>query len=478
MPERGGRRRLPARLHTSAGSTPTRLRLLALLVAGTVLTWTGLLAVDVSAQRTGLRTIGQRDAPLVEASSDLYTALNDMDAQLANVLLVGRTTDLGFTRQQAVGIYEQRRVQADHDLQSVAAAAQDAATGRSVRELLDGLGQYESRAAQTLLLDQQANHSAGRTSPAALADYRQASDLLRSELLPAARSLIQTNASSLDRTYTAQRTLIRTDQTRLLLVGCLIVILLVALQMYLAHRFHRVLALNLALASVLAVGVVVDVVSLHAQEAEHLRVAKTDAFDSVLALSQARAVGYDMNADESRYLVDRGRSMQYQQTFLVKSQELVELPQATLATYDQQLGAALVRQAASPAEIGWGGFLGTEFRNITFTGERSAAETTIRRYQTYQSDDRKIRSLVAAGERPRAIAFCTSYRPDDSNYAFTQYDTSLSQLITINQQAFTQAISDGERELRWTPLLGAAVGLALCVLLLAGIRARVAEYNE
>jgi hypothetical protein len=42
-------------------------------------------------------------------------------------------------------------------------------------------------------------------------------------------------------------------------------------------------------------------------------VAENDAFDSVLALSQMRAVSYDANADESRYLVDPARAGQYRQ---------------------------------------------------------------------------------------------------------------------------------------------------------------------
>jgi hypothetical protein len=42
-------------------------------------------------------------------------------------------------------------------------------------------------------------------------------------------------------------------------------------------------------------------------ETAHLKVAKQDAFDSILALTQARAVSYDANADESRYLVDPAR---------------------------------------------------------------------------------------------------------------------------------------------------------------------------
>ena len=47
--------------------------------------------------------------------------------------------------------------------------------------------------------------------------------------------------------------------------------------------------------------------------------AKSEAFDSIVALSQARAVSDDANADESRYLVDPARAGQYQQAFEDKS---------------------------------------------------------------------------------------------------------------------------------------------------------------
>jgi hypothetical protein len=62
-------------------------------------------------------------------------------------------------------------------------------------------------------------------------------------------------------------------------------------------------------------------------------VAKQDAFDSVLALSRMRAVSYDANADESRYLVDPARAGQYRQAFLDKSQQVLQLDGASLATF-------------------------------------------------------------------------------------------------------------------------------------------------
>jgi hypothetical protein len=145
--------------------------------------------------------------------------------------------------------------------------------------------------------------------------------------------------------------------------------------------------------------------------------------------------------------------------------------------YDQTLAGAITAYQQANTNIGWTGFYGTEFRNITFTGERAAAETTLLQYQTYQRDDRQIRALVAAGRLRDAIAFCTGYAPGQSNYDFDQYDKALAALIAINQDAFSQSITDGDHEIDgWTPAL-----LVACVVILAltviGIRPRLAEYR-
>ena len=58
----------------------------------------------------GLRLIGQQSEPEVLATTDLYFRLGDMDAQVANVLLVGGQRGLGIDHQQAQAIYEQDRV--------------------------------------------------------------------------------------------------------------------------------------------------------------------------------------------------------------------------------------------------------------------------------------------------------------------------------------------------------------------------------
>jgi lipopolysaccharide export LptBFGC system permease protein LptF len=458
-------------------STPASLCGLAAAAAAATVALVVLMAVDVGQQDRNLRVIGDQAAPVVVAAGDLYFALNDMDAQVANVLLVGAEQGLGFTRDQALMIYEQRRRQADSDLQRAASATTDADTQQAIRDVLDQLGQYEALAAQAILLDTQDNHAAGHPPADALAAYRQATDLLATALLPAAQALTDRNARSLEDTYQAQRGTTLTLRTSVAVTGAALLAVLVVLQVYLYRRFHRILNPALALATLLALGFTVVGVGLLGGEAEHLRVAKKDAFDSVLALTQARAVSYDANADESRYLVDPGRADQYQQAFLAKSQRLVGLPGATIDSYDIALSDALRAYQADTGNVGWQGFYGTEFRNVTFIGEREAAEATLARYQSYQLDDRHIRQLATSGQLRDAIAFCTSYAPGESNYAFDQYDKALAALIAINQNAFASAIAGGRNDLRGWQVVPWITGLAILALSVGGIVPRITEYR-
>ena len=122
--------------------------------------------------------------------------------------------------------------------------------------------------------------------------------------------------------------------------------------------------------------------------------------------------------------------------------------------------------------------MGAEFRNITFPGERAAAEETLARYRDYQADDRTIRALVTAGHLDRAVAFCTSYAPGASNHDFEAYDQSLERLIAINQNAFDRTVRAGVTRLDgWAAALWAGSALTL-VLSALGVRGRLGEYRR
>ena len=363
-----------------------------------------LLVVEVRREHAGFDVMGRQTAPVVMASSDLYFALGDMDAQLANVLLVGNETDLGFTRDEALKIYHERRQEVSQALQQAAETADaDPAAAKAVPDILDALGSYETLAAQMILLDEQDSHPAGQPAAATLAKYREATDLLKSTLLPAAQGLIDRNSWILEQTYASQRSRTFTDRTWIVVIGSVMLAALVLLQVYVARQFHRFLNPALVAATLIAAALAISGFVLTTNGAEYLRVAKKDSFDSVLALNRARAVSYDANADESRYLVDPQRADQYEKLFLDKSQQLLTLDDATLSTFDKRFDVALRAYRKDSADIGWQGFYGKGFRNITFVGERALAEKTVETYQIYQADDRRIRRLATSGQLRAAI---------------------------------------------------------------------------
>ncbi|GAA4628851.1 hypothetical protein GCM10023196_046940 [Actinoallomurus vinaceus] len=460
-------------------TTPQRILALTGCAAVLAVVLAAVIAQGVAGLHGGLRDIGDRSGPEVVATSDAYFALNDMDAQVANVLLVGDEHNLGVGREKALGIYEQRRRQADADLQQAAAAgAGDPTAQRAIRAVLDALGRYEALTAQAILVDGETHHAAGRPSPTAVGLYRQATDLLKTQLLPAAAGLTSANSGALEQAYEAKHARAVRTAVGIALTGAVLIGVLIGLQIMLTRRFRRRFNPFLLIATLVAGIVTVAGTSTLTGEARHLRVAKKDAFDSVLALSQARAVGYDANADESRYLVDPARRPEYEPAFLAKTQQLAGLPAVTTpAGYPAALRQAWNAYGADHTDIGWSGYLGTEFRNITFPGERDLAERTLQAFLTYEQDDSTMRALARRGRLHDAIRFNTAFTPGNSNYDFDQYDKNLTALIDLNRSHFTKSIHAGEKDLNGWSLIPWAAALGVIGLAFAGVRPRLAEYR-
>jgi hypothetical protein len=435
------------------------------------------LAAVLSGQLHGeFQAIGQRDAPEATATTGLYFALNDMDAQVANVLLVGGDTALASSRLQDLATYASDRAAADRDLeQATVSEADNAAAEQELSLVLDRVGQYEALAADALLASQQAHSAAGRAP--AIAYYQQASDLMQTGMLPEVGSLTTVSAARLDAAYQGGKTAAGTGIAWVVVLGILLAAALIALQLHLAARFRRLVNPALAAATLLTIALVAVTVVRLSAESGHLNVAKQDAFDSIQALSLARAVSYDANADESRYLVDPGRAVQYQQAFLAKSQQIANVGAVGIFGYDAALAADIGAYQRDNSIVLFGGYLGAEFRNITFPGERQAAVAALLAFQRYERDDRTMRAL-AARNLAAAVAYDTGTAPGQSDGAFSQYDAALSSVIAINSSAFTVAVQDGEDGAAgWGVGFPAVAVVLLAALTLTGVRPRLAEYR-
>jgi hypothetical protein len=446
---------------------PGRIRALAALAAVAVLVVLLVTTLTVRDARDGLRVIGHDAGPQVVATGDLYFALSDMDAQLADALLIGGDAGLAGRRAAALRMYEQRRSEANRALlQGSRLAGTDPTGQRTAQAMLDALGRYERLAGQALLTDQQSNHAAGPPPAAVTALYQQATDLMKLDVLPKAYNLTLDNGTKVRRTYEAKRSAVLSGRVWVALTGLLLLVVLVGVQVYFAARFRRMVNPLLALATVGTLVLVVVSVALLSSEAGRLRTAKQDGFDSVLALSRARAISNSAHADESRYLLDPGRADTYEQVYLDKSEAILYVPAGNLDTYyaqvDEKIGGS-----------DFLGFYGTEAHHITLPGQQEALRKVLSGYQKVQANDRTIRRLVTGGNRRGALATKLGAGTDD----FDTYDKALVSLKDLHRQAFDKAISAGDHGLRGWNLILPGAAVVLIILILAGVRPRLSEYR-
>lgn len=465
--------------HRAFWTTPRRVRALTAAALAALLLFAGVGYTVLSGARDSVDAIGHHAAPQAERASDLYFALGDLDAQAANLLLVG-ADEADFAKRKAVeDTYDQRRSQADTDLeQATEALSGDAAGRKAVQDELDALGQYEALVARSDLQETTAKALPGKPSADALSSYQQATDLLRSQLLPDADQVANANAAVVTSSYTSQRSALGSGWWWLLGTGLLALGLLGALQRTLAVRYRRLISPPLVAALLLGAVGLGYVLSLVSDTGDRLHTAKADAYDSVIALSRAKAVAYDSNADESRWLSDPSRAGSYAQAFFDKSQQVVQLDHTDPAGYLTALTRAVGAHQASAATVGFGGFLGDEERNITFPGEQQAADQVLSEFRTYQQDDHQIRVLQGQGRLADAIAFDTGTAVGQSDGDFSKLSDAFDQVIAINQNAFDRAVRQSD------DALGAGAA-TVCALLLAGalaltvlaVRPRLREYR-
>ncbi|MFF4901183.1 hypothetical protein [Streptomyces sp. NPDC001068] len=465
-----------ARRRRFRSTVPARLRLLraaTVLLAGAL----GILLLVAGAAANGTwDAVAGRDAPRTTSAADLELALNDMDAQAANILLSsgdGGTGGLAVPHAKAVTLYGDARREIGHDLRTLSAAAQgDRTEEKTVESITDDFAEYQELIGRALENDRR---TGGK--PDALTDYRDATDLLRGHLLPDARRLVSANDSAFDSRYATARSALNAQLAAVLALGLPLLAVLGVLQMYLARRFRRILNPGVLAATVCTLAAVVLGTQLLSSSATHLKVARHDAFDSVVALSRARATAYDANADESRFLLDPGRRTRYADAFLAKSQELYGIRGATLSTYDAGLAATWRDYRADATDPRFTGEFRRELDNITFPGERAAAEKSVDAYAVYERDDRKIRALLAAGEDEQAVEFCMGWEAGTSNAHFGAWMAALDRVTDINRAHFDESVAAGRGEL--TGRLPWACGLLLLAMALTGLglRPRLAEFR-
>jgi hypothetical protein len=466
------------------------LGLIALCVALVVVTVSG-----ASSARGGLSAM-QSKTTEVAATNDLYFRLGDMDAQAADALLVGFhptvPVNASVNAAASMATYQADRAAADSDLQTIAA---NAALAAPYRTLLNDLGGYEGLIAQAFYIDQNTPDEAPASPPAAaLSLYETATAQMHGDLLPTAAQITSTDVGDVDGAYGGDIDALDGYSWAVGLLGLAMLAALVLANRFLGRRFRRMLAPALLAAFVLTAAAGGSALGLLRGESGHFTTAKVDAFDSINALTTARAVSDDANAYESRWLLDRTSG--FQSGFFDDAVRVLDPGgvSAQAAAADPGAYYDAVAGAVTPAGLsldagansvstqgqdaaGGHGYLGAELDNVTFPGEAQAAYNAIVAYNAYVQDDATIRNDANRGDLAAAVAFDIGLQKGQSNYEFGAYNQALLKVIAINQSAFQAAVSQGTSELGVWDWLPFALVVALPVLIAAALYPRLREYS-
>jgi hypothetical protein len=477
-------------------STPARMMTWIVVSALCILACWAVLAANIGGLRDGFGTIGTQSGPNVEAAANLYYDLADMDGQAANVLLIGDETNLDETSSGAYKAYEKDQADANVQLEAIGSGI-NAIPGASTLfvSIENGLSQYSQDVSQAMYIDAQDHgQSAAQPPAAALAEYQAATALMHDTatgVLGQAQSLINKDQGTVNDTYNSAFDTI--GQLRLwgTLLGLLMLIVLVVVQRKLARTFKRRVNPLLALSTVFTL--IFGILLLSALGTAHSNyvVQKADAFDSVIALWQEQAVSADMNASESRWLLDFAGTSDQSAAGVADEQKLFDAEAQQVAgratqsesgaDYAHDLGsvASSVTDGETITSTGLSvGYLPTELSNVTFPGEQAAAASAFTAYATYIQDDVQLRlDAQAGGPRSVSLAAAVNFDTGQSNQDFTKYVSAVNATLQINVTAFNAATTAGQNGLGpwlWMPVVWALLMAGLIVL---GFLPRLREYR-
>lgn len=419
-------------------TTPGRLRLLALLLATTALVFGVVTTTAAAARRHAANAVAGQTEPLLVDADGLYASLSDADATAATTFLTG-----------GVEPTARRRRYLD-DVRS--ATARLTTLTREVRNSQDAEGAVSTVATQLpvysgLIETARANNRQG--FPVGAAYLRQASDLMRTRILPAANQLYATEAERLTRDYGAGLGAGRF--VVVLLTGLLALGALIATQLYVTQRTHRLLNLPMLAATAVLLAVVVWTLVAFAGEQSALSAAQRKGSDPVEVLAATRILTLRAEGDEGLALVARGGGDQY------------------AADY------AAVTRAVGPAD-GTQRLLaeGSTLASRTHTTRAFADfRSTLARYRAVHS---RIAKLESNGDFNHAINLAVGPTAKEAPLAESM-NRSLGSQISTAQQRFAGAAGDARSALGglWLgiPLLVAAAG----ALGLIGVNQRMNEYR-
>jgi hypothetical protein len=406
-----------ARVREAAAGTPGSMRLLGIGAIVVLLVFGALGALSANARASAIDDAREQSAQLVRLQT-VRTNLVQADALATNAFLVG-----GLEGAQQRDDYESALRTAATTLADTAASSAPGDAG-AFQTVNDAVVRYSG-----LIETARANNRQG--FPVGVAYLKQASTVLRDEVLPALSQLSETTQSRVKHAYRDSR-----SATDLLAFGAAAaVLILLVTHAYLTVRTRRLLSIPLLVAAgvvVVATAIAGGVLSWAQVQADDVR---DGEYRTTVALAQARIFAFDAKSAESLTLVSRGSGQAYEQSF----QTLAQAARATLVSADVDA-------------------------------------THVEAIDAYLAVHDDVRGLDDEGKWDDAVALATA-TDGGSNQAFAQFDGSTSAQLADAAAGISDDLDGARRPLPVVAVVMVLAGIAAAVAAWQGVSVRLREYR-
>ncbi len=453
-----------------ADRTPTRLRLCLVSTCLVVLAFYFRAEGAIRSHEFALVTVGKNSAPSVVAANLIKGGLLKMDASLANQLLL---KDQDADSLESFNHFETARATA---CQQLVVASANITYGPSeikpIEQINLSLGRYQMQAQRTRDLYKL------RPGPEVLKAYREGLAILNEELLPAVDQLCKVNGDTLESTFGSESAQSAMRISIVVVLGFVLIAVLGLTQIFLLIRFRRIFNPMLLAATIATLIFLNHLYSELTHSAGKLKRAKEDSYDSIVAVLSAQCSLYEANAAQSRWLLDRNRSAQYEQQFKKHMGSIVMFS----GQHDIASSISLAqKQLADDEKLNLPGLTGTlaqEFANVRFEEEGQTALEALQALKEYRDADARMRSFENSGQHESALRIGLGYHPFAAKYSFTKLDDAFNRLIKINQNHFEDQIRDAAKDLAGLQALARLFLLLVTVCAFFGLSPRFAEFRK
>jgi hypothetical protein len=424
------------RARAAASGTPGRLRLASLAIVISLVVALVVTLGAVGARQGATRDAGLTVEPLVVGTQDLYGSLADADSAAADAFLSGGIEPAAVVSQYSADINN-----AADKLVQVTRQATNPAARADLQTISQQLPVYTG-----LIEAARANNR--QNLPVGAAYLRQASTVMRTQILPAVNRVYQLEAARLHQRYSSAGA--GADTIGVIVFALIALAVLIGVQLWLAGRTNRVFNLPLAGATILVLAVLVWTLVAFAGAHHSMAQAKRGGSDAVEVLARARSVALQASSDESLAIVARGNGQAF----------LTDFNNATSQLGGTDGTTGLLAQAA----------------NLT-SGQPNAnrdVQSAVDAYKAYLTAHANVRAIDARGDPASAVAKAAI---TDEYPRLVDLNSNLSSALNVMQTQFVHKASSARSTL--SPLSYAVPILLIMAALLAlvGIQQRINDYR-